>query len=237
MQTQALTDSGLLKEIINQVSAQTNISIPETALTTLVNNNIPRITDYLTDKQQTLDLDLSLSDADFATIFGTLPSCQPQQQPLQDGKLICKPNVPISVLLQATQTAVSSTTHQATTDITTGFTEAKQTITLITRITWIVFFLALLLIVTLLILNHTSWSSALAWTTVALALPGFLILGIALLALPYLTPYLPTNSSALVSYLTLLLTALLSTLKTYSLIILGIALLALFGSFITRKVK
>lgn len=59
-------------------------------VTTLVLKNVPRITAYLADTSPTLDFDLSLPETEFTSLFGTMPPCQKEQNPLQNGKISCK---------------------------------------------------------------------------------------------------------------------------------------------------
>lgn len=234
-QLAALTESGLIPGILAMLSSQTNISIPPSIATIVITNNIPRITSYLSDSSPSLDLDLSIPEKEFENIFGALPLCQGTQNPLQNGKLICKPSVPLTLLTKAVEGATSQATNTVETELTTHFTQAKQGLLLLKKITWITFFLALALLAGLIILHHTSWSSAGAWATVALGMTGFLTLAIALLAHSYLLPLLPTTPLYLTTYLTQLLISFLSALKTYSLMILATALLALFGSFYLKS--
>ncbi len=230
-QMQALTDSGLIAGLIKELSTESNSSIPPAAITTLASTNLPLITSYLSDTSQTLDFNLALPDSEFTTLFGALLPCQPAEQPLQNGKVICKPNAPVNLITATVENTTSHVTSQTESKLTTGFSQAKQGIIFVKKITWITFILALVLILSLLALNHDSWASALAWTTVALGITGFLLLALAVLGLRYLTPFLPTDPAFLNAYLLALLTAVLSTLKIYSLIILGATLGTLFGSF------
>ncbi|MBM3230585.1 hypothetical protein FJZ22_02945 [Candidatus Pacearchaeota archaeon] len=234
-QNQALISSGLLTGIVRELSAQTNITIPEGVVTTLVLKNVPRITAYLADTSPTLDFDLSLPETEFTSLFGTMPPCQKEQNPLQNGKINCKPTAPFNVLSQSTTNALDHTTQQTESEVNNGFSQAKQVIKLLKIITWITFFLALAVLLSLIGLNHASWPSALSWATVALCCAGFLTLAIALLSLNHLSSFLPSTPLFLNAYLTSLLTAVLAKLKIYSLTILGTALLALFGAFYLKS--
>jgi CHASE2 domain-containing sensor protein len=150
---------------------------------------------------------------------------------LQEGKLICKPSTPLSLIAQGTTTSISQTEQQ----LTKGFAQAKQGIKTVQQITWLTFLLSLTLLGVIGALNHNEKASMFAWLTVACALPGFIALGASLLASNMFSSFLPTNSPALTTYLSSLLTALTARLKLYALITLAFSLISLFCSFYTRK--